>query len=106
MKLRHVVGIGCLAVLSGCGGDQGSTDASVLAQMSNAQGSQNDQGNQNDQGDRNDQGENGGATKRSVLHSVDPMIGTANLDINADWSSGVRGHGHVYPGATVPFGMV
>ncbi|MCL4631715.1 GH92 family glycosyl hydrolase [Burkholderia sp.] len=99
MKLRHVVGIGCLAVLSGCGGDQGATDASVLAQMSNAPG------NQNDQGDQNDQGENG-AHKRSVLRSVDPMIGTANLDINADWSSGVRGHGHVYPGATVPFGMV
>ncbi|VWB58369.1 putative lipoprotein [Burkholderia arboris] len=106
MKLRHVVGIGCLAVLSGCGGDQGSTDASVLAQISNAQGDQNDQGNQNDQGDQNDQGENGGASKRSVLRSVDPMIGTANLDINADWGSGVRGHGHVYPGATVPFGMV
>ncbi|MBR8116398.1 GH92 family glycosyl hydrolase [Burkholderia cenocepacia] len=99
MKLRHVVGIGCLAVLSGCGGDQGATDASVLAQMSNAPG------NQNDQGDQNDQGVNG-AHKRSVLRSVDPMIGTANLDINADWSSGVRGHGHVYPGATVPFGMV
>ncbi|RQV16128.1 glycoside hydrolase family 92 protein [Burkholderia cenocepacia] len=106
MKLRHVVGIGCLAVLSGCGGDQGATDASMLAQMSNAQGNQNDQGNHDDQGNRNDQGENGGAHKRSALRSVDPMIGTANLDINADWSSGVRGHGHVYPGATVPFGMV
>ncbi|MBN3738467.1 MULTISPECIES: GH92 family glycosyl hydrolase [Burkholderia] len=103
MKLRHVVGIGCLAVLSGCGGDQGSTDASVLAQMSNQQGNQNDR---TDQGDQNDQGESGGAGKRSVLRSVDPMIGTANLDINADWASGVRGHGHVYPGATVPFGMV
>lgn len=41
-----------------------------------------------------------------VLKSVDPMIGTGNLDISADWSSGIRGHGHVYPGATVPFGMV
>ena len=100
MKLRHVVGIGCLAVLSGCGGDQGFDGCERARAASNVQG------NQNDQGDQNDQGENGGATQRSVLHIVDPMIGTANLDINADWSSGVRGHGHVYPGATVPFGMV
>lgn len=106
MKLRHVVGIGCLAVLSGCGGDQASTDASMLAQMSNPAGSGSSQGDQNDQGDRNDQGEQADARGRSILRSVDPMIGTANLDINADWSSGVRGHGHVYPGATVPFGMV
>lgn len=41
-----------------------------------------------------------------VLRSVDPMIGTSNLDIAANWSSGIRGHGHTYPGATVPFGMV
>jgi predicted alpha-1,2-mannosidase len=42
----------------------------------------------------------------SPVESVNPMIGTANLDVNAAWNSGVRGHGHAYPGATVPFGMV
>jgi len=42
----------------------------------------------------------------SPVESVNPMIGTANLDVNAAWNSGVRGHGHAYPGATIPFGMV
>lgn len=105
MKLRYVLGIGCLAALSGWGSDQGSTDASVLskanaAEVGSSQGDQSNHGNQNDQGNQEND------VKRSILHSVDPMIGTANLDINAPWNSGVRGHGHVYPGATVPFGMV
>ena len=42
----------------------------------------------------------------SAVENVNPMIGTANLDVYAAWNSGIRGHGHAYPGATVPFGMV
>ena len=42
----------------------------------------------------------------SNVESANPMIGTANLDVYAAWDSGIRGHGHAYPGATVPFGMV
>ena len=42
----------------------------------------------------------------SAVESANPMIGTANLDVYAAWDSGIRGHGHAYPGATVPFGMV
>jgi predicted alpha-1,2-mannosidase len=42
----------------------------------------------------------------SAVENVNPMIGTANLDVYAAWNSGIRGHGHAYPGATIPFGMV
>jgi hypothetical protein len=38
----------------------------------------------------------------SAVESANPMIGTANLDVYAAWDSGIRGHGHAYPGATVP----
>jgi predicted alpha-1,2-mannosidase len=53
-----------------------------------------------------------GMTQMSVsaqqpgVESANPMIGTANLDVDAAWNSGIRGHGHTYPGATIPFGMV
>jgi predicted alpha-1,2-mannosidase len=46
------------------------------------------------------------SAENSPVENVNPLIGTANLDVYAAWNSGIRGHGHAYPGATVPFGMV
>ncbi|MDC6133245.1 glycoside hydrolase family 92 protein, partial [Burkholderia gladioli] len=103
MKLRNMLGIGVAVVLAGCGGDNG--DAGGIGVARSGAGAA-------DTNSSNSTRTNGSNTSADavdtarLLRSVDPIIGTANLDIKANWSSGIRGHGHTYPGATVPFGMV
>ncbi|WP_186250014.1 GH92 family glycosyl hydrolase [Burkholderia gladioli] len=103
MKLRNMLGIGVAVVLAGCGGDNG--DAGGIGVARSGAGS----ADTNSSNSTQTSGSNTPADTvdtAQLLRSVDPIIGTANLDIKANWSSGIRGHGHTYPGATVPFGMV